>query len=56
VECEVPDLIQMLVNLDEVVTVFGREKLEAYHLLNTVDKMYEILHRRLGKNEGASTN
>lgn len=56
VECEVPDLIQLLVNLDDVVSVFGREKLEAYRLLNSIDKMYEILHRRIGQNElGAST-
>ena len=47
-QCEMPDLIQLLSNLDEVFRVFGREKLEAYGLLKSVDKMYEILNRRAG--------
>ena len=57
-DCEMPDLIQMLVHLDEVVKVFGREKLEAYRLLKSIDKMFEILNRRarIGKGKDPIPN
>lgn len=47
-DCEMPDLIQLLANLDEVIRFFSREKLEAYGLLKSVDKMNEIIKRRAG--------
>jgi hypothetical protein len=45
--CEVPDLIRILANMDEVVVVFGREKLEAYGLLKSIDMIYEIANNRI---------
>jgi len=47
-DCEMPDVIQLLANLDDIARSMRKELLEHYGLDKPIKKMYEILNRRAG--------